>query len=68
MDLFGPTSVSSIQHKKYCLVVTDNYSRFTWVFFLGSKDEKSSILKTFITEIENLLDKKVKIIRCDNGT
>ncbi|GJR46560.1 putative ribonuclease H-like domain-containing protein [Tanacetum coccineum] len=36
-------------------------------FFLSSKDETSGILKNFITEIENLADKKVKIIRCDNG-
>ncbi|GJX82540.1 putative ribonuclease H-like domain-containing protein [Tanacetum coccineum] len=41
---------------------------FTWVFFLASKDETSGILKSFITQIENLVDKKVKIIRCDNGT
>ncbi|GKB59979.1 putative ribonuclease H-like domain-containing protein [Tanacetum coccineum] len=68
MDLFGPTFVSSLMNKKYCLVVTDDYSRFTWVFFLASKDETSDILKSFITQIENLVDKKVKIIRCDNGT
>ncbi|GKA01105.1 putative ribonuclease H-like domain-containing protein [Tanacetum coccineum] len=68
MDLFGPTFMSSIMNKKYCLVVTDDYSRFTWVFFLASKDETSGIIKSFITEIENLVDKKVKIIRCDNGT
>ncbi|GKD34632.1 putative ribonuclease H-like domain-containing protein [Tanacetum coccineum] len=55
-------------NKKYCLVVTDDYSRFTCVFFLATKDETSGILKSFITEIENLVDKKVKIIRCDNGT
>ncbi|GJX13040.1 ribonuclease H-like domain-containing protein [Tanacetum coccineum] len=42
--------------------------RFTWVFFLATKDETSGILKSFIIEIENLVDKKVKIIRCDNGT
>ncbi|GJT08602.1 putative ribonuclease H-like domain-containing protein [Tanacetum coccineum] len=41
---------------------------FTWVFFLTTKDETSEILKNFIKEIENLVDKKVKIIRCDNGT
>ncbi|GJZ48608.1 putative ribonuclease H-like domain-containing protein [Tanacetum coccineum] len=58
MDLFGPTFVSSLMNKKYCLVVTDDYSRFTWVFFLASKDETSGILKSFITEIENLVDKK----------
>ncbi|GJY89423.1 putative ribonuclease H-like domain-containing protein [Tanacetum coccineum] len=55
-------------HKKYCLVVTDDYGRFTWVFFLTTKDETSEILKNFIKEIENLVDKKVKIIRSDNGT
>ncbi|GJX33129.1 putative ribonuclease H-like domain-containing protein [Tanacetum coccineum] len=54
--------------KMYCLVVTDDYSRFSWVFFLATKDETSEILKTFITGIENLIDLKVKVIRCDNGT
>ncbi|GJX17707.1 putative ribonuclease H-like domain-containing protein [Tanacetum coccineum] len=68
MDLFGLTFVSSFMHKKYCLVITNDYSRFTWVFFLATKDETSEILKNFIKEIENLVDKKVKIIRCDNGT
>nr|GEU69470.1 hypothetical protein [Tanacetum cinerariifolium] len=68
MDLFGPTFVSSLMHKKYCLVITDDYSRFTWVLFLTTKDETSEILKNFIKEIENLVDKKLKIIRCDNGT
>nr|GEX73656.1 ribonuclease H-like domain-containing protein [Tanacetum cinerariifolium] len=52
----------------YCLVVTDDYSRFTWVFFLASKDETSAIIKIFITGIENLVDHKVKVIRCDNRT
>ncbi|GJV53903.1 putative ribonuclease H-like domain-containing protein [Tanacetum coccineum] len=68
MDLFGPTSVRSINHKTYCLVVTDDFSRFSWVFFLASKDETSGILKRFIIEIENQLNHKVKVIRCDNGT
>ncbi|GKA25962.1 retrovirus-related pol polyprotein from transposon TNT 1-94 [Tanacetum coccineum] len=68
MDLFGPTNVKSLMKKSYCLVVTDDFSRFYWVFFLATKDETSGILKTFITEIENQLDYKVKVIRSDNGT
>nr|GEY53006.1 putative ribonuclease H-like domain-containing protein [Tanacetum cinerariifolium] len=68
MDLFGPTFVKSLNKKSYCLVVTDDYSRFTWVFFLATKDETSPILKTFITGIENQLSLKVKIIISDNGT
>nr|GEV54599.1 protein transport protein SEC24-like CEF [Tanacetum cinerariifolium] len=58
----------SLMKKMYCLVVTDDYSRFTWVLFLSSKDETSAILKTFIIGIENLVDHKVKVITCDNET
>ncbi|GKD95752.1 putative ribonuclease H-like domain-containing protein, partial [Tanacetum coccineum] len=60
MDLFGPTFAKSLMKKMYCLVVTDDYSRFTWVFFLATKDETSGILKSFITRIENLVDPKLK--------
>nr|GEY80622.1 copia protein [Tanacetum cinerariifolium] len=51
MDLFGPTFVKSLNKKSYCLVVTDDYSRFSWALFLATKDETSAILKTFITGI-----------------
>ncbi|GJS24087.1 putative ribonuclease H-like domain-containing protein [Tanacetum coccineum] len=68
MDLFGPTFEKSLMKKMYYLVVIDNYSRFSWVFFLATKDETSEILKTFITGIENLIDLKMKVFRCDNGT
>nr|GEV09985.1 retrotransposon protein, putative, Ty1-copia subclass [Tanacetum cinerariifolium] len=62
------TFVKSLNKKSYCLVITDDYSRFTWVFFLASKDETSPILKTFITSLENQLSLNVKVIRSDNGT
>ena len=68
MDLFGPTSVLSLNHKRYWLVVTDDFSKYSWVFFLATKDETSGILKGFIRQIENQVNQKVKIIRCDNGT
>ncbi|GJV53677.1 putative ribonuclease H-like domain-containing protein [Tanacetum coccineum] len=44
------------------------HRRLEHVFFLATKDETSEILKTFITGIENLIDLRVKVIRCDNGT
>nr|GEW25145.1 putative ribonuclease H-like domain-containing protein [Tanacetum cinerariifolium] len=68
MDLFGPTFVKSFMKKMHCLVVTDDFCRLTWFFFLDTKDETSGILKSFITRIENLVDHKVKVIRCDNMT
>ncbi|GKA22433.1 retrovirus-related pol polyprotein from transposon TNT 1-94 [Tanacetum coccineum] len=67
MDLFGPTFVRSLKHKTYCLVITDDFSRFSWVFFLRTMDETCAILKDFIIQIENQLNQKVKTIRCDNG-
>nr|GEX79914.1 putative ribonuclease H-like domain-containing protein [Tanacetum cinerariifolium] len=50
----------------YCLVITDDFSRFTWFFFLATKDETPEILKNFIACIENQMDHKVKTIRCHN--
>ncbi|GKC06086.1 putative ribonuclease H-like domain-containing protein [Tanacetum coccineum] len=53
MDLFGPVSIESINKKRYCLVVTDDFSRFSWVFFLATKDETSEILCNLIIERKN---------------
>ncbi|GJR28658.1 ribonuclease H-like domain-containing protein [Tanacetum coccineum] len=48
--------------------ICDKQHRFSWVFFLASKDETSGILQNFIRQIENQLSHRVKIIRSDNGT
>jgi len=68
MDLFGPINVRSIGGKSYSLVVTDDYSRFSWVYFLGTKDETPDILKYLFLRLENLCRLKIKMIRSDNGT
>ncbi|GJT67063.1 putative ribonuclease H-like domain-containing protein [Tanacetum coccineum] len=68
MDLFGPVSVESVNRKKYCLVVTDDCSKFSWVFFLAYKDETYDMLHDLIVGLENRLRHKVKTIRCDHGT
>ncbi|KAJ9544155.1 hypothetical protein OSB04_023862 [Centaurea solstitialis] len=68
MDLFGPTNVMSIGKKSYCLVIVDDYSRFTWVYFLRTKDETSGLIKPFVTRVENKTNLRVKVIRSDNGT
>ena len=68
MDLFGPVSYISIGGNKYGLVIVDDYSRFTWVFFLHDKSETKSILKTFIRRSQNEYEVKIKKIRSDNGS
>jgi hypothetical protein len=68
MDLFSLTSIRSIDHKYFCLVIIDDYSMFCWVFFFSTKDQTFQTLKEFIALVGNQLNKKVKSIRCDNGT
>ncbi|KAI3742536.1 hypothetical protein L1987_60221 [Smallanthus sonchifolius] len=68
MDLFGPISIRSIGVKSYCLVVTDDYSRFSWVKFLSSKAETTELVQYLILGLENLFNLKVRRIRSDNGS
>ncbi|GJW14281.1 retrovirus-related pol polyprotein from transposon TNT 1-94 [Tanacetum coccineum] len=68
MDLCGPMRVASINGKKYILVIIDDYSRFTWVYFLHTKDETPEIIKKFIAQVQLNYNAKVYKIRTDNGT
>ncbi|GJR46915.1 retrovirus-related pol polyprotein from transposon TNT 1-94 [Tanacetum coccineum] len=68
MDLCGPMSVQTINGKKYILVIVDDYSRFTWVKFLRSKDETPTVVIKFLKQIQVGLNKTVRFIRTDNGT
>ncbi|GJW75731.1 putative ribonuclease H-like domain-containing protein [Tanacetum coccineum] len=68
MDLCGPMRVQSIKGKKYILVIVDDYSRFTWVKFLRSKDETPEFVTNFLKQIQVGLNKTVRFIRTDNRT
>src|SRR5438105_8063356 len=68
MDLFGPTTYKSIGGNLYCLVIVDDYSRYSWVFFLQEKSETMGIFKKFAKRAQNLFDNKIVKIRSDNGS
>jgi len=67
MDLFGPTTYASLGGNKYCLVIVDDYSRYTWTFFFQDKAKVASIFKKFAKNSQNQFDVKIKKIRSDNG-
>ena len=67
MDLFGPTTYKSLGENVYCLVIVDDYSRYTWVFFLHDKSEVASCFKKFAKRAQNEFEVKLKKIRSDNG-
>ena len=68
MDLFGPVKRKSHAGELYCLVVTDDYSRFSWVMCLHRKSDSFDNLKVLFTRLENIYGLKIKRIRSDNGT
>ncbi|GJU05084.1 retrovirus-related pol polyprotein from transposon TNT 1-94 [Tanacetum coccineum] len=68
MDLCGPMRVASVNGKKYILVIVDDYSRFTWVKCLRSKDEAPYFIIKFLKMIQVRLKVPVRRIRTDNGT
>jgi hypothetical protein len=57
IDLFGPIAYISIDGSKYCLVIVDDYTRFTWVFFLQEKSQTQETLKRFLRRAQNEPDR-----------
>ncbi|GKE85028.1 retrovirus-related pol polyprotein from transposon TNT 1-94, partial [Tanacetum coccineum] len=68
MDLCWPMSVASVNRKKYIPVIVEDYSRFTWVKFLASKDEAPNFIIKFLKMIQVRLNAPVRNIRTDKGT
>ncbi|GKB76605.1 retrovirus-related pol polyprotein from transposon TNT 1-94 [Tanacetum coccineum] len=68
MDLCGPMRIQSINGRRYILVIVDDYSWFTWVKLLRSKDEVLTFVIKFLKMIQIHLNTIVCNIRTDNGT
>jgi transposase InsO family protein len=68
MDLFGSVTYLSIEGNKYGLVIVDDYSLFTWVFFLFDKCQVKDKVKTFVRRAQKKFDLPIKKIRSDNGS
>jgi hypothetical protein len=50
----------------YCLVIIDDFTKYTWVFFLQEKYEVASIFKKFVKKAQNEFDCKIKKTKSDN--
>ncbi|GJZ82919.1 retrovirus-related pol polyprotein from transposon TNT 1-94, partial [Tanacetum coccineum] len=68
IDLCEPMKVASINGKKYILVIVDDYSRYTWVYFLRTKDEAPDMIINFINQVQRNLKAQILKIQTDNGT
>src|SRR5664279_199727 len=68
LDLFGPHTYDSLGGKKYCLVIVDDYTRYTWVFYIKKKSETQRLFIDWATEVQRQYDSKILAIRSDNGS
>ena len=66
-DISGPMPVTSMNASRYLLTFIDDFSRYTWVFFLKKKSEVCEKFSELKALIENASGIKIKILRYDNG-
>jgi transposase InsO family protein len=66
IDLFGPTTYTSIGGKKYGFMIVDDFTRYTRVFFLAEKSEVFEVFKSFVKRSQNEFDTRIKQVRSDN--
>ncbi|GJZ85666.1 retrovirus-related pol polyprotein from transposon TNT 1-94 [Tanacetum coccineum] len=67
IDLCGPMQVESIDKKRYILVIINDYSWFTLVKFLRTKDEAPEIIIKFLKQAQVSLKATVRYLRINNG-
>ena len=68
MDLFGPTTYTSIGGNKYGFMIVDDFTRYTWVFFLVDNSDVFVTFKIFFKKIHNEFETTIKKVRSDNGS
>ncbi|GJV54820.1 retrovirus-related pol polyprotein from transposon TNT 1-94 [Tanacetum coccineum] len=68
MDMCGPMQVESINKKRYILVIIDDYSCFTWVTFLRTKDEALEIIIKFLKQAHVSENARIRYLHTNNGT
>lgn len=66
-DVGGPQAISSMNGNKYYIVFIDDYTIFSWIYFLKSKAEVANIFWRFKAWVENQNNCWLRIIRSDNG-
>ena len=68
IDLFGPSTYKIFGGNAYGLVIVDDFTRFTWVYFLEDKARTQECFKRFIRKAQNEFELKIKKVRSDNGS
>lgn len=66
-DVCGPMEVKSLGGARYFLILKDDFSKMAFVYFLHTKEQVFEYFKQFKSMVENQVERKIKILRSDNG-
>ena len=66
-NVFGPTPTPSIGGSRYYVSFIDEFSRYSWIYFIKSKSDVFEKFRECKVLVENQLDRKIKVLRIDNG-
>ena len=66
-DLCGPMTIASLSGYLYYVIFIDDHSRKTWIYLLKTKDGVLARFQEYKAQVENLIEKKIKVLRSDNG-
>ncbi|KAA0062145.1 gag/pol protein [Cucumis melo var. makuwa] len=67
LDLCGPMNVKARGGFEYLISFIDDYSKYGYLYLMEHKSEALEKFKEYKAEVENLLSKKIKILRSNGG-
>jgi len=66
-DICGPFPTTYWNGQQYCITFIDDYSRYGYLYLIHEKSQSLDVFKTFKTEVELQLGKKIKAVKSDCG-
>ena len=66
-DICGPFPTASWNGQKYFITFIDDYSRYGYLYLINEKSDALDTFKIYKAEVENQLDRKIKVVRSDRG-
>ncbi|KAJ4816146.1 hypothetical protein LUZ62_028712 [Rhynchospora pubera] len=66
-DVWGPSPILSSNGYRYYVIFVDDFSKFTWIYFMANKSDVVSIFSGFKVQVENLFGCTIKVLRTDGG-